>query len=102
MRPASRFGELVIEDDLVSHFQEKPQTTEGWINGGYLVLHRKILDLIEGDDTVLEKQPLKTLAALGELAVYKHDGFWQCMDTYRELELLKNLYESGQARWKVW
>ena len=102
VRPASRFGELIIENDLVSYFQEKPQTTEGWINGGYLVLNRKVLDLIEGDDTVFEKQPLKTLATLGELAVYKHDGFWQCMDTYRELELLKNLYESGQARWKVW
>ncbi|ACK67305.1 glucose-1-phosphate cytidylyltransferase [Rippkaea orientalis PCC 8801] len=102
VRPASRFGELVIEDHLVSYFQEKPQTSQGWINGGYFVFARKVLDLIEGDDTVFEEQPLKNLAALGELAVYKHDGFWQCMDTYREMELLKNLYESGQARWKVW
>ncbi len=102
VRPASRFGELVIEDDLVSYFQEKPQTTEGWINGGYFVLHRKVLDLIEGDNTVFEAQPLKNLAALGELAVYKHQGFWQCMDTYRELELLNHLYQSGEAHWKVW
>ncbi|NCR37954.1 MAG: glucose-1-phosphate cytidylyltransferase [Microcystis aeruginosa S11-05] len=88
VRPPSRFGELVIEDNLVSQFQEKPQTSEGWINGGYFVLNRKVLDLIEGDPTVFEAQPLRTLAALGELAVYKHDGFWQCMDTYREMEIL--------------
>jgi glucose-1-phosphate cytidylyltransferase len=102
VRPSSRFGELVIEDNLVSQFQEKPQTSEGWINGGYFVLNRKVLDLIEGDATVFEAQPLKTLAALGELAVYKHDGFWQCMDTYREMEVLNHLYDTGQARWKIW
>ena len=102
VRPASRFGELIIEDNIVSHFQEKPQTAEGWINGGYFVLNRKVLDLIEGDSTVFEDQPLKTLSALGELAVYRHEGFWQCMDTYRELELLNNLYNSDRALWKVW
>lgn len=102
VRPASRFGELMIADNLVTYFQEKPQTSAGWINGGYFVLHRKVLDLIQGDDTVFENQPLKTLAALGELAVYKHDGFWQCMDTYRELELLNKLYLSDKALWKVW
>lgn len=102
VRPASRFGELIIEDNLVSYFQEKPQTTEGWISGGYFVLHRKVLDLIEGDETTFEAQPLKTLAAQGELAVYKHDGFWQCMDTYREMELLNKLDDSGKAPWKVW
>jgi glucose-1-phosphate cytidylyltransferase len=102
VRPASRFGELMIEDNLVTHFKEKPQTAEGWINGGYFVLDRKVLELIAEDSTVFEDQPLKTLSELGELAVYKHDGFWQCMDTYRELELLNNLYNAGQARWKVW
>lgn len=102
VRPASRFGELVIEDNLVTYFQEKPQTSTGWINGGYFVLHRKVLDLIQGDETVFEAEPLKTLAALGELAVYKHDGFWQCMDTYRELELLNKLHNSGKAPWQVW
>ena len=102
VRPASRFGELVIEDDLVTYFQEKPQTSTGWINGGYFVLHRKVLDLIQGDDTVFEAEPLKTLAALGELAVFKHDGFWQCMDTYRELELLNKLHNSDNAPWQVW
>ncbi len=102
VRPASRFGEMIIENNMVNYFQEKPQTTEGWINGGYFVLNRKVLDFIEGDDTVFESAPLKKLASMGELAVYKHDGFWQCMDTYRELELLKDLYESGQAQWKIW
>lgn len=102
VRPASRFGELVIENNLVNNFQEKPQTSEGWINGGYFVLDRKVLDLIESDDTVFEAEPLLALASLGELAVYKHDGFWQCMDTYRELELLNKLYDSGKALWKVW
>jgi glucose-1-phosphate cytidylyltransferase len=102
VRPASRFGELMIEDNLVTHFKEKPQTAEGWINGGYFVLDRKVLDLIASDSTVFEDQPLKALSDLGELAVYKHDGFWQCMDTYRELELLNNLYNAGKARWKVW
>ncbi|MFP5271825.1 glucose-1-phosphate cytidylyltransferase [Coleofasciculus sp.] len=102
VRPPSRFGNLIIEDNLVSNFQEKPQTSEGWISGGYFVLHRKVLDLIEGDETTFESQPLKTLATLGELAVYQHDGFWQCMDTYREMELLNNLYNSGKALWRVW
>ena len=102
VRPTSRFGELAIEDNLVSYFQEKPLTRAGWINGGYFVLNRKVLDLIQGDDTVFEAAPLKSLAAMGELAVYKHDGFWQCMDTYRELELLNTLYNSGKAQWKVW
>jgi glucose-1-phosphate cytidylyltransferase len=102
VRPASRFGELVIDDNLVTCFKEKPQTAEGWINGGYFVLHQKVLDLIEGDLTVFEDEPLKILAEMGELAVYQHEGFWQCMDTYRELELLNSLYDSGQARWKVW
>ena len=102
VRPISRFGELIIEENLVTSFKEKPQTSEGWINGGYFVLHRKVLDLIERDDTVFEAEPLKTLSEMGELAVYQHDGFWQCMDTYRELELLNNLYKSGKAQWKVW
>jgi glucose-1-phosphate cytidylyltransferase len=92
----------MIENNLVTNFKEKPQTSEGWINGGYFVLDRKVLDLIDGDDTVFEAEPMKRLAAMGELAVYHHEGFWQCMDTYRELELLQNLYNSGQAAWKVW
>lgn len=102
VRPPSRFGELAIDGDFVSYFKEKPQTSDGWINGGFFVLNRKVLDLIETDDTAFEAQPLKTLSELGELAVYKHHGFWQCVDTYRELELLKHMYTSGKALWRVW
>ncbi|WP_342597482.1 glucose-1-phosphate cytidylyltransferase [Cyanobacterium aponinum UTEX 3222] len=102
VRPPSRFGELQIENNLVTSFKEKPQTSDGWINGGYMVLHKKVLDLIDNDDTVFEAEPLKILADKGELAVYHHEGFWQCMDTYRELELLKSLYEKGEAPWKIW
>lgn len=102
VRPPSRFGELSFDGDLVSNFKEKPQTSEGWINGGYFVLNRKVLDLIESDDTVFEVDPLNILSEQGELAVYRHEGFWQCMDTYRELELLTSLYSSGKAQWKLW
>jgi glucose-1-phosphate cytidylyltransferase len=102
VHPPSRFGELKIESNLVKQFSEKPQTTEGWINGGYFVLNRKVLDLIEGDSTTFEAEPLRQLSEQGELAVYLHDGFWQCMDTYRELELLNQMYNTGKAEWQVW
>jgi glucose-1-phosphate cytidylyltransferase len=102
VHPPSRFGDLQIENNLVTSFKEKPQTSEGWVNAGYMVLHKKVLDLIENDDTILEAEPLRTLAEKGELAVYHHNDFWQCMDTYRELELLKSLYATGEAPWKVW
>lgn len=102
VRPPSRFGELVIEANLVSNFKEKPQVSEGWINGGYFVLHRKVLDLIENDDTIFEAEPLRILAERGELAVYNHSGFWQCMDTYRELELLSQMHARQEAAWEVW
>jgi len=102
VRPPSRFGELIIEGNLVTSFKEKPQVSEGWINGGYFVLHRRVLDLIESDDTMFEAEPLKALSEQGELAVYSHSGFWQCMDTYRELELLNQMHERNQAPWEVW
>ncbi|MFM1843715.1 MAG: hypothetical protein RLZZ490_2458, partial [Cyanobacteriota bacterium] len=93
---------MVIKDQLVGTFKEKPQTSEGWINGGYFVLHRSVLDLITGDETIFEAEPLHRLAEKGELAVYQHSGFWQCMDTYRELELLNELHTKGEAPWQVW
>lgn len=102
VHPPSRFGELEIESNLVKKFSEKLQTVEGWINGGYFVLNRKVLDLIEGDCTTFESEPLRQLSEQGELAVYLHNGFWQCMDTYRELELLNQMYDSGRAEWQVW
>lgn len=102
VRPPSRFGELFIQDSLARSFKEKPQTSEGWINGGFFILSRKVLDLIETENTVFEAEPMRTLSEMGELAVYQHNGFWQCMDTYRELELLTELHKSGKASWQVW
>lgn len=102
VRPSSRYGELVINNGLAEAFTEKPQTNEGWINGGFFVLNRKVIDLIQDDQTIWEQEPLQKLAKVGELAVYQHQGFWQSMDTYREMELLNDLWNSGNAPWKVW
>jgi len=103
VRPSSRFGELDIEGDSVTSFIEKPQTGEGWINGGFFVLNKRIFDDIPVDANItLEQGILESLAASGQLGVYRHDGFWQCMDTYRELCLLENYWKSGHAAWKSW
>ena len=102
VRPPSRFGGLVFDGDLIREFTEKPQIGEGWINGGFFVLEPGVLDYIAGDDIVFEREPLERLAKDGQLAAYRHDGFWQCMDTLRDLRLLESLWESGAAPWKVW
>ena len=99
VRPPARFGTLEIDGDRVVQFAEKPQTSEGWINGGFFVFEPGIFDLIEGDETVLEHDPLVNLAKNGELSVYKHEGFWQPMDTLREKRLLEELWESGSPPW---
>jgi len=102
VHPSSRFGELSIEDNMVGVFQEKPQVHSGWINGGFFVFQREVLELIRGDDEVLEQGLLVRLASIKQLAVFQHDGFWQCMDTYREMKLLNELWETGQTPWSVW
>jgi len=103
VHPAARFGELVIsKDQNVLSFKEKPQTTQGWINGGFFVLEPEFLDLIEGDSTVLEEEPLERTASSGELKAYLHGGFWQCMDTVRDKKILEELWQTGKAVWKVW
>jgi glucose-1-phosphate cytidylyltransferase len=102
VHPSSRYGELAIRDSKVELFREKPQTTEGWINGGFFAFNPAVLDLIEDDADVLETGLLSRLAERGELAVYQHDGFWQCMDTYRETQFLNELWERGAAPWKIW
>ena len=103
VRPASRFGELAIKDGMVKSFREKPQVAEGWINGGFFVFEKRAFDLIRPDQNVtLEEAVLEVLAARGELSVYKHHGFWQSMDTFRELTLLNDLWESGRAPWHIW
>ena len=98
VRPTARFGELDIEDKRVLSFQEKPQMHDGWINGGYFVFEPAFFDLISGDNTLLEREPLERATKLGELMAYKHDGFWHCMDTKRDHELLESLWTKG-APW---
>ena len=102
VRPSSRYGELLVEDRMVKVFREKPQVHEGWINGGFFVFEPGVLDLIEGDEDTLEAGVLVKLAESGQLAVYQHEGFWQCMDTYRERELLNELWNRGAAPWNTW
>lgn len=99
VHPAARFGELSLADGLVTEFQEKPQVQNGWINGGFFVCEPEFLDFIEGDETVLEREPLERVAAMGQLAAYRHEGFWQCMDTKRDRDVLDQLYQSGNAPW---
>ncbi len=103
VHPPSRFGELVTEGDRVTRFNEKPQMHEGFINGGFFVMERGVLEYLSDDVTcVLERDPLERLAAEEQLHVHCHTGFWQCMDTYRDLQLLNQLWDSGEAPWKVW
>jgi glucose-1-phosphate cytidylyltransferase len=99
VKPSSRFGELSVSGDIVKTFDEKPQVSDSWINGGFLVFHRSVLDLIEGDSETLEKGLLPRLAEARELAVYRHAGFWQCMDNIREMELLNKMWTQGNALW---
>ena len=99
VRPSARFGELTIKDGLVSSFKEKPQTAEGWINGGFFIMNPKFIDFIEDDTTVLEKMPLEKVAAKGELMAFEHEGFWQCMDSVRDRDYLEALWDSGNTPW---
>ncbi len=102
VRPPARYGHLVFEGDRVAEFNEKPQIGEGWINGAFFVLEPQVFDYIDGDEIVWEREPLERLAADGQLMAYRHDGFWQCMDTLREKHLLNELWESKKAPWKIW
>ncbi|MEE8451728.1 MAG: glucose-1-phosphate cytidylyltransferase [Thermoguttaceae bacterium] len=102
VRPPARFGKLTLEENRVVDFSEKPQLDEGWINGAFFVLEPEVFDYIDGDDTQWEKEPLERLAADGQLMAYKHDSFWQCMDTLRDRLLLESLWQSGDASWKTW
>jgi glucose-1-phosphate cytidylyltransferase len=101
VHPSARFGELEMKDNSVRAFQEKPQTKQGWVNGGFFVIEPGFFDLIEGDETILEREPLEQAAKMGELMAYKHDGFWQCMDTKRDRDLLEDLWQQGKAPWRV-
>jgi glucose-1-phosphate cytidylyltransferase len=101
--PPSRYGDLGIVEDRVVSFQEKPETQESLISGGYFMFHRKFFDYLSLDDScVLEREPLERLVEDGQLSVYAHKGFWQCMDTHRDYLYLNDLWDREQARWKVW
>jgi glucose-1-phosphate cytidylyltransferase len=102
VRPPARFGHLSFAGDHVAQFSEKPQTAEGWINGAFFVLEPAIFDYIEGDETQWEREPMERLARDGQLMAYRHDEFWQCMDTLRDKRLLETLWQSGDAPWKLW
>jgi len=100
VKPISRFGELEInEENKVSSFEEKPQSGNGRINGGYFVMNKRFLDFIEGDLTILEQEPLINAAKKGEMMAYNHDGFWQCMDTKRDVDYLNSIWSSKENRW---
>lgn len=102
-QPNNRFGVLDIdENDMIRDFREKTKADGDWINAGFMVLEPEVIDFIDGDETVLERYPLEHTAQLGQLNAYKHPGFWQCMDTLRDKQLLEKLWASGEAPWKVW
>jgi len=100
VRPNARFGRLELAGDRVTSFEEKPQISEGWVNGGYFVVEPEFLELIDSDSTILEREPLEQAAQMGELMAYRHDGFWQCMDTKRDRDSLEAIWSSGKAPWK--
>jgi glucose-1-phosphate cytidylyltransferase len=97
-----RFGAVDLQEDLVTGFREKPRGDGAWINGGFFVLEPAVFDYIAGDDTAWEREPLERLAREGQLAAYRHDGFWQPVDTLRDKNQLDDLWQSGEAPWKVW
>jgi glucose-1-phosphate cytidylyltransferase len=101
VHPAARFGHLDLHGDQVMEFSEKPQTRAGWINGAFFVLEPGVLDYIEGDDTQWEREPLERLAEDRQLMAYRHMSFWQCADTLRDIQLLEELWRSGNAPWRV-
>jgi glucose-1-phosphate cytidylyltransferase len=99
VRPAARFGELELFQNKVTSFLEKPQLHNGWINGGFFVLEPEFFNLIDGDQTLLEREPLEKATIANQLMAYTHDGFWHCMDTKRDKDLLEDLWIKGDAIW---
>ena len=100
VHPGARFGELEMDNNVVTSFKEKPQIKQGWINGGYFVVNPEFFELIKDDSTILEQEPLEKAAKIGELVAYKHNGFWQCMDTKRDRDSLEAMWKEGNAPWR--
>jgi glucose-1-phosphate cytidylyltransferase len=102
VRPPARFGQMILEDGKVTEFKEKPQIGEGWINGGFFVLQPEVVNYIEGDQTAWEFESLEKIAADNQLSAYQHEGFWQSMDTLRDVNVLEKFWREGNAPWKLW
>ncbi len=102
VRPPARFGQMILSDGKVTEFKEKPQIGEGWINGGFFVLQPEVVNYIDSDQTAWEFDSLEKIAADGQLAAYQHDGFWQSMDTLRDVNVLEKFWREGNAPWKLW
>lgn len=98
----ARFGRISFEENDVCRFHEKPEKSDGWINGGYFVLNKKVIETISDDTTIWEREPIEQLSAKNQLIGYQHPGFWSCMDTIREKQMLEELWTSGKAPWKTW
>jgi len=99
VRPTARFGEIEMQGNKVISFQEKPQTSKSWINGGYFVIEPSFFDFINDDSTILEREPLEKAASIGELMAFHHEGYWQCMDTKRDRDSLNEMIENNNAPW---
>ncbi len=102
VRSPARFGRIGFDGDLITDFYEKSVAAEGWINGGYFVLNAKVLDYIDGDESIWEREPIEKLARDGQLMGHRHYGFWSCMDTLKEKNMLEALWQSGDPPWKIW
>jgi glucose-1-phosphate cytidylyltransferase len=102
VHPGARFGELDLVGTNVRSFKEKPQTRQGWINGGFFVMQPEFLNIIKDDSSILEREPLEEVAAIGQLEAFLHEGFWQCMDTVRDRNYLEELWRENRAPWKIW
>lgn len=102
VRPPARYGHLKFNGDMITCFTEKPQIGEGWINGAFFVLEPEVMDYIDGPDEMFEHRPLSRLAEDGQLMAYRHDSFWQCMDTMREKRILSDLWNTGKPPWRIW
>jgi glucose-1-phosphate cytidylyltransferase len=102
VRSPERFGRIALDGSQIMNFYEKPETSDGWINGGYFVLSPKVIDYVDGDETVWERNPVQKLAADGEFMAFQHSGFWSCMDTLKEKNYLEDLWRSERAPWMVW
>ena len=102
VKPPARFGRVGFDGERVTTFMEKPEDSEGWINGGFFVLNARALDYVDGDESIWEREPIERLAGDGQLMAYRHYGFWSCMDTLKEKNMLEEVWASGDAPWKTW